>query len=159
MKNKNLLLFKLSILVILFVLVGFLREHIFVQINYRLGYLRTLDPSYDPYMTLPFIRDLSFSTLYYGKFVLTLLFSLIYMLLGYTLINMLFHNSVFNKYTIALFLLVIFISFILYLTGYLYNDIYSSYEIARYLAGLVQSPIIPMVLVLVFKFGKTEVES
>lgn len=107
-------------------------------------------------MTLKLIKNWSFNQLYYGKFLMTLLFSVFYAFLSVWLIYILFKVRKWVKYTLMIFSAFICVSFLIYLSGYLYNDLHASYDLARHIIDMVQSPYLVMALILLIRFSQRE---
>lgn len=137
-------------------LTGFCRDFIFKSIN-------ALLQAWDHDMTYAMPRGLGFFESYeYGtivnlKWLLTLLFSLLYLLIAIIVIRYTFHNKKFVRITIAAYFGIICLSALLIATGLLLkNSSEKMYEFARYFMGMAQSPIILMVLIPAFKLAEKE---
>ena len=105
------------------------------------------------YITPPdFLYHLTTSTLMNLKWGLTLLFSIAFGLSTLLLVHYYFKNKQFNKVTIIVYTVLIFISFLISLIGILFNSFETLYTISRFIVGLVQSPLISLVLFVLFHF-------
>ena len=141
MKNLS---FKYLLFFILFALLGFSREFIFVNLNDRLytmyyGHEESLLPN-----GLQFIKNYSYNTIYYSKYVLTILYFLAYGLASYMAINIICSDKPFAKWVIYLYLFIVVISGITMLYNYFINEQLDgdNYLFSRWLMGIAQSPLI-----------------
>lgn len=132
-------------------MVGYLRETAFLVINsvlhnYPFPYNRS-------YVTPPkFLYTYSDDTLLTIKWVLTFLFSVIFFGFAILLFNFYFKNKSFNKITFRIYFSLLVSSFILSMVGILSNSFDETYSISRFIIGLAQSPLIPLVLFVLFYF-------
>lgn len=137
---------------------GYLRDSVFKTIN---ALLRAWDLDQD-YFTPPFLNfmeNLQYDTLVNLKWVLTLLFSILYLLISLTTIKFLFSNRTFFKITIWSYLAILIVSCVLITFGYVFKGTTEkTYEFARYLMGLAQSPLILMILIPAFKLSEKEID-
>ena len=159
MKNKSgkiKLGFYIVIITFLVVFAGYLRDSIFKTIN---ALLRSWDLDQDYYLPpfLSFLENFEYDTLVNLKWLLTLIFSLVYLFISIITIKLLFNNSKYVKLSIFTYLGIIFISGIFILSGYIFTGISEKmYEFARYLMGMAQSPVILMILIPTFKLAEKE---
>ena len=145
----------LSILAILIIALGFLRLFLFENINYHLQFLYyDMERSYMA-ESLNFLRSFTYDELYEIKWILTILFSLTYLLFTCLVIKLLFCVRKYVLWTIYIFAAIIFISFVLYTSGYLINQDAIGYRLARICMGVVQSPLPLMVLIPAFTLSET----
>lgn len=152
---------KLILFLLVFVLLGLLREYIFININ-NLIYFKYYKNTTIP---IPFgfgwLTKFSYSALYYIKYPLTILFVLIY--LGWS-IFFLKQMNVFSFYIrilILSYIVIIAISSILMLYAYFFhqklND--DEYSLSRGLMGLAQSPLINFVLFALYLWDKNKLQT
>ena len=122
--------------------IGFLRDHIFTNINTLAGH---------PTGGVNTAKELF--TLHHNivKAALTLLFSILYIGISCLIIYLLYKKRSFVVLTFFLHVLFIVSAPITVGIGYLAGQEGSSYPIARDLVGLAQSPVITMILALAFK--------
>lgn len=154
MKSKKIL--SLAGIIILILFLGFLRESVFKSIN---ALLQAWDANMDYPMPsfLKFIENFDYGTIVNLKWLLTLLFSLLYLLISIITVKVLFLNPKFIRVTIAAYMGIIALSALFIFSGMLFkNNVEKMYEFARYLMGMAQSPIILMILVPVFKVIEKE---
>lgn len=143
------LLYKYILLFLIFALLGFSREFLFVHINqylYSLYYHFT-----DPYLpsSLEFIRPFSYETLYYAKFGLTVIYYLAYFIVSYYGIKSISKNPILLKTCFYLFIIILIISSILTIYNYFINHNLGGniYTTSRWLMGIAQSPLIAFFLI------------
>lgn len=150
MKLRNLnreKLIKLVLFIIIIVASGFLRLYLFENINHQLAYLYyEKDISYVT-AELSFIKDYSYSSLMWVKWVLTILFTIVYLMLTLGVIRILFSNKEFIHITLFIFAIIIFVSFLLYSVLGFFNESVIGYRLARFCMGVVQSPLPLMILI------------
>lgn len=140
----------LFVLVTALVLLGALRDFIFVNINFQLDFLwRDLAAS-KTHSMFEFLNNFSYWEIYYAKFGLTGLFSLIYLVATLLVIRLMFTVKKYRKYTIYLFGGIFLISLLLFGGGYLFGNPHFGYDLARNFMGIIQSPIPAMILVPIF---------
>ncbi len=156
MKTKTLKRLFLGLFLLAFILTGFIREFVFVNINYQLSYLYYHDEYNWVNKHLDFIKSFSYMQLYQAKWVLTFVFSIIYLALSCWLTHFLFKKRRFIKIMIGVFSLFGIIAILAYCTGYLLHDTASGYKFARIFMGIVQSPLIPMILMPAFVFSESK---
>ena len=147
---KRTYLLYLSI-VVLFLLLGFLRDFLFVNINYQasIAYYNAPNEHYMP-TSLNFIETWSYKKLYYTKWLLTLVFAVVYSTITFGSIKYFFKQKSYNKITLGIYLLLVVIAFSSYLFGLFFNEYIKGYSIARQIMGLVQSPLVLMILLPAF---------
>lgn len=153
-KSRKYLYLGLIIVAILFL--GFFREMIFKNIN---ALLQAWDAEMEYPMPafLKFTESLDYGTVVNLKWLLTLLFSLAYLIISLITVKILFHTSKFTRITIAAYAGIIVLSALFMLAGFLFkSDSEKMYEFARYLMGMAQSPIILMILIPLFKVAEKE---
>jgi hypothetical protein len=155
MTNKNRFLYILIILGTI-IITGFSRDFIFKSIN---GLLKAWDSNQYYYLhpSISFLEKYDYNTLINLKWLLTICFSLFYLLITLFAVRFFFGKK--KKYLFivyAAYLSLICISGLSVLGGYLFNSTERMYEFARYLMGMAQSPLILMILIPLFKFMEKE---
>lgn len=143
-----------SCILALLVLSGYIRDTVFKSIN---AVLRAWDLDQDYFLPsfLSFLENYEYETLENLKWLLTILFCLLYLLLSIFAIKLFFNNSAYIKISIYTYLGIILISGIFILIGFIFNSASSKmYEFARYLMGMAQSPIVLMILIPTFKLSE-----
>ncbi len=143
----------LSLIVATLIFFGFYRDFVFKSIN---ALIRAWDDNIDYSMptSLKFLENYEYSTLVNIKWVLTLLFAIIYLLISLFTVKILFNNKKYLLITIGAFIGVTLVSGLFIITGMVFHSISDKmYEFARYLMGMVQSPITLMILIPSFKLA------
>lgn len=137
-------------LVVLFVLTGFFREYVFLNLNeqMRVAYYNSPDSHLSPGMQ--WLSGFSYETLYYLKWPFTLLFSAIFALNTAVIVRILFQNPSFVKLTWIVYAGVFASSLLFFAAGLLIGNGEATYDIARFLAGLIESPALAAILVASF---------
>jgi hypothetical protein len=145
----------------LFALLGFAREFFFVNINNILMILYYKRPSIMP---VPEIMqgflNYNYSSLYYSKYIFTLVSAALYFLLSYWAIKKLTGKVFFTKMLSYSYLLFLGLSALSMLYAYFIkqnlND--EEYTLSRWLMGVLQSPIICLILVASEQLYKPQVD-
>lgn len=144
------------IISILLILTGYLRDSIFKTIN---ALLRSWDLEQDYFIPpfLSFLENFEYETLENLKWLLTLLFSILYLILSIFAIKLVFKDRKYIKIAILTYVGIIILSGIFIISGYLFTSTSEKmYEFARYLMGMAQSPIVLMILIPTFKLSEKE---
>lgn len=132
-------------------LIGYLREAIFLVIN--AVYEKKEFPYNSAYITPPdFLYQWSDTTLLYLKWGLTLFFSLIFTGLTLWLIHYYFKIKKYNQFTILIYGTLILFAAIISIIGIIINSFDNVYTLSRFVIGLVQSPLVSLVLFTLFYF-------
>ena len=150
-KLNNFLFYFLLILSLIFF--GYLRDYLFVNINFQLAKLYYKDYIYTLPENLSFLQIFSYNQLFYGKWILTIVFMLIYFLITCAFIKKIFTEKKYIKWTAYSFLTILFISFLFYSYGILFHDYDNGYTLSRVFMGMVQSPLVLMILIPAFKLS------
>ncbi len=143
-KFKFILLF-----VLLFCLIGYLREFIFVHYNnvmYQLYY--HTDSNLKTPKWLQFLFNISYENLYYFKYPLTVLFAFIFFSLNFYSVKKLSSSHSNHKYVIYAYAVMVLIAALSMAYAYLFtkNLADDEYTLSRWLLGVAQSPIICLFL-------------
>jgi hypothetical protein len=134
--------------------VGFYREFVFYNINALLQAMDA-DVDYEMPLSLNFLTNFEYHTLVNLKWLLTILFAALYLVISLITIKLLFHNNKYKLITIGVFGGVTALSGIFILIGFIIKSRDDKmYEIARFLMGILQSPIILMLLIPAFKISE-----
>lgn len=135
---------------------GFYRDFVFKSINALLQ-AWDHDLEYTMPSSLNFFEKLEYETIVNLKWLLTLVFSLIYLIISIGVIRFIFDNRRYLYITIGSYLGVIIVSAIFIGIGMIFSGASEKmYEFARYLMGMAQSPIILMILIPAFKIYEKE---
>lgn len=131
--------FKLSLLFLFLIALGYLREFFFININLR--YYQILFHPEDNYRSdlIAFLDPLTGMQLYVLKWFLTIFFSLIFFGLGGLLLNIWFNRSNWSAFGL-LYISLFFIAGTGYLSLWKLGNPEAGYTIARFFMGLAQSP-------------------
>ncbi len=146
--------FIILIAILSFVILGFIRDSVFVQVNAYLGFLRTGNQKYLLVVNLGVLEYFTYYPLYYTKFILTFLFTLLYLGLSVLVIKTTYQNPQYTKITMLFYFVTFILSLLIYVSGYVFTDIYKAYALSRYIMGVLQSPIACILLFFGFKLIK-----
>ena len=126
---------------------GFLRDFVFVNINYYLKYLSGYTTKNHAHYFTQFLEPFSYQTIYKGKFILTVAFTLVYLLITQLIIHLLYQNKKFRTYTNLTFSIIFVLALFLYGLSQFCGFPQLGYVLSRRLMGFVQSPIVLMLLI------------
>lgn len=143
---------KISIilLIALYIATGFFREFIFLNINEqsRVTFYHLTDSHVA--LSMQWLSGLSYSTLYYAKWPLTLLFTAYFAFIAAAIIKLWFANKNFVKITWLAYSITFGVGLAFYSAGALTEERESTYGIARFLAGLTETPALLVMLLASF---------
>jgi hypothetical protein len=100
------------------------------------------------------LEHLSYSQLYYSKWILTLLFAAWFAFMAGYIIQRIFEDRSKRKTTYIVFAVTFLISLLIYAGGAVVGKTYLTYDISRFLAGLIETPAMLAILVAAFMFRK-----
>jgi hypothetical protein len=154
MNKARRILFYLFIIALL-LLTGYCRDFVFKSIN---ALLQAWDSDKDYYLpaSMRFIESYDYDTILDIKWLLTFLFSAVYLAIALLTIRVLFRNRRFLKITIVAYTGIVVLSGIFMLFGQLFRSPDKMYEFARYFMGIAQSPLVLMILLPLFKISEKE---
>ena len=153
-KNKTILL----VLITLGVFFEFIRDYIFVNLNLQMQFLhfQSLDldsNNYTDSFVLLFIDSLRSSTVANLKWVFTLLFSIIFFVIGLFFTKILWQKEMYNEFKKAFTiggLIIVLSSLLFYILYILLNKDPHIYAVAIELSHFVQSILYPITFILAF---------
>jgi hypothetical protein len=133
----------------LFAFVGYLREFFFVHLNIIMYSKYYNSP---PTRPLPAIMQpfdaFSYAALYYSKYIYTVLFAVLYFFLNRITIAKLTKNAVLIKTLSYSYFIMLGLAALSMIYGYIVNGRLQDdeYTLSRWLMGIIQSPIICLIL-------------
>lgn len=133
-------------LISLIISVGFIRDFIFVHVNYQINHLYYHNYDYQLPSLLSFFNRFDYSTLYYSKYLLTILFILIYFLLARWVVMEFIGEKKYLQWVRFSYLIVIFIAAIALIVITSFSNFSTAYNTTRKIIELVESPLIIMAL-------------
>jgi len=141
---------------ILFIFLGGLREILFVNINEQILFDQGGVSDYRVLPYLQFLGDYSLEELNRWKWILTLLFSLCYLLLSLTSLKQIlgFHET--RRWLLAAYGIGLLISGLSYLSGKLTGQLELGYILSRVIMGALQSPFPLMLMIPALLLRQTE---
>ena len=142
---------KLVLLTVGIVLLGFLRDYLFYNINWIYMTL-TVDRPNQALDEFHFLLNWAPGEIILLKWILTILFTIVFFGLTWYIINLTFKNRSFNRITVLTFAALIFFSAILYVFDYMFGPSDQIYGVIRTFMGFAQSFIPLMILYLLFRF-------
>jgi hypothetical protein len=146
----------LVVIVIVLLLLGYYRDFVFRTINSMLQ-AHDYETTFDPPFSMGFLKDCSYDGLLTLKWLLTIVFSLVYLATTLITLRILFNNKKSGSVTIGLYVALMLVSGLFMLCGFLFEATsLRMYEFARYLMGMAQSPVILMILIPAFKLSGQE---
>ncbi|MDQ3046980.1 MAG: hypothetical protein M3R27_05480 [Bacteroidota bacterium] len=148
--------FLLSLIILLLLILGYYRDFLFKQIN---AMLKAWDFEMDYAMPFPwrFLENYYYDTIVNFKWLLTIVFTILFLLVSMLAIHLIFRNKKFLRITVLSYVAVTVISALFAGIGILSeSSSVKMYELARYLMGMAQSPVILMILIPAFKLSSRE---
>ena len=142
------------LLIIIFIVVGFFRDAVFMNINSQLYKLYFKNYEYTLPTWLSTFENWPYMKLYYFKYVLTALFVLLYLILSLISVSIFSDNIKNIKWVFYTYGIVLAMSVITYSTGYFLNNFPKGFLFTRNLLGLLQSPFIVMIIIPALKLEK-----
>ncbi len=143
------LAFKYIIFIILFAVLGFSREFLFVNINnhlYKLYYGHSNLPLPG---SLFFLTRLSYNTIYYGKFMLTIAFYGAYFVTSFLAVKYIIAHKKFTLWIIYIYALLLILAGLIMIYNYIINNQLDGdeYLVSRWLLGIAQSPLVAFFII------------
>jgi hypothetical protein len=106
---------------------------------------------------LRFLEEMEYESIIKIKWVLTILFTLLFLALTLIAVKMVFPEKKFLRYTVISYLVILCVAAILMMTGIVFPAASAKcYEFSRYLMGFAQSPLVLMILIPAFKLSSSE---
>ncbi len=141
--------FKYIIFILVFAFLGFTREFLFVNINNQLYKLYYGHSNLPLPGSLHFIANLSYSTLYYSKFTLTVLFYTAYFFVSFWTVRQITANKKFTLYIIYIYALLLILAGLTMVYNYTVNKQLDGdeYIFSRWLLGIAQSPLVAFFII------------
>lgn len=133
-------------LISLIISVGFIRDFIFVHVNYQINHLYYHNYDYQLPSLLSFFNRFDYSTIYYSKYLLTIFFILIYFLLAGWAVMEFIGEKKYLQWVRFSYLIVIFIAAIALIVITSFSNFSTAYITTRKIIELVESPLIIMAL-------------
>jgi hypothetical protein len=143
-RRKKILL--VSIHVLIYVIIGFFREFLFLNVNEQLRVMtsRYKESYVDP--SMQWISGLSYSTLYISKWLFTFVFTALFAFIASRTIKIAFEDKGLIKLTWIAYAVVFCLGMLFYLIGSLIGNPEATYDLARFLAGLTETPVLLVIL-------------
>lgn len=137
-------------LIVLFVGTGFFREFVFLNWNeqIRVTYYHSPDPHVHPIMQ--WLGGFSYEALYWLKWPITLFFSVAFAGLSILIVHRLFNNRTYNRITLYAYAALFMLAFLFFGFGWLLGFGNATYPIARFLAGIIETPTMLIILLASF---------
>ncbi|MEM9023703.1 MAG: hypothetical protein AAGB22_08165 [Bacteroidota bacterium] len=140
-----------GVLAITILATGFLRDFFGTNLIYQTYYTR--HEKFNPHLPdlLDFYRSFTLDDIYIAKWVITIVFSLIYAGLALLLVRHLYRHREYLWWTVYAYGGLIVVSAVFFLGGYAIGKPNEGYYFSRVFMGFVQSPIVPMILIPAFR--------
>jgi len=149
--------FFLSLLVIILIITGFFRDYVFIGINSFIKYFYYPDATNQLPKGFSIIKESSYTQLISLKWILTILFTLWYLLLVLGCIKLIFKEKKFLHWTIYVYSSIFILSFLFYFGFSIAHQPELGYRISRVFMGFLQSPFVLMLLIPAFKISKKNI--
>lgn len=140
----------LVLFLLLFGALGYLREFFFVNLNniMFMKYYQRDNPSMPVPAVMAVFLKYEYNTLYYSKYLFTLLWTGLFFMANYFAVVKLTHSRQLVKLVYLAYGVLLAISAVTMLYNYLVKDSFSGdeYTLSRWLMGVAQSPLICLIL-------------
>jgi hypothetical protein len=140
---------KYIVFISIFAVLGFSREFLFVNINNQLFRLYYHNSEIKLPGSLTFLTRFDYSTLYYLKFPLTVLYFLAYLLAAYFAVKLICRSKKNARWIIYIYAILLVLSGISMTYNYTINNQLSGdeYTFSRWLMGIAQSPLVAFFII------------
>jgi len=155
LKNKYILFF---VFALLFGMLGFFRDYFFVNYNNVMYFLYNGDTTVPVNPHFSFFLSVPYKTVYYLKYIFTILFVLAFYLISRWCLKLFTGNRVLLKWLTYSYLVLFGISMVLMLWSYFVKMKLDSdeYSVSRWLMGIAQSPLPVLFFLATHKLIKNE---
>ncbi len=136
--------------VVLYVALGFFREFIFLNINEQSRVTFYHDTDSHVSSSMQWLSNFSYTTLYYAKWPITLAFTTLFAFVAASTIKIAFDEKNLVRITWIVYALTFVTGLLFYLAGSLTGNRETTYDIARFLAGLTETPALLVILLASF---------
>ena len=145
MKNS----LKYIIFIAIFAILGFSREFLFVNTNNQLFKLYYHNADIKVPASLDFITHIEYSTLYYLKYVFTIIYFSAFLLTSYFAVKIICQNKKNALWIIYIYAILLVLSGISMAYNYLINNQLNGdeYTFSRWLMGIAQSPLVAFFMI------------
>lgn len=135
---------------LLFAMLGYFREFFFVHLNVIMyeKYYNSVSPAPFP-SSMNFFKSFSYDTLYYSKYIYTVLWLVAFLATNYLAVKKLTQSPYLLKILVYAYGLMVVAAAVSMLYGYFVNGRLQDeeYTLSRWLMGIAQSPIICLILI------------
>jgi hypothetical protein len=140
---------KYIVFIVIFAILGFSREFLFVNINNQLFKLYYHNEDIHIPSSLNFITHFDYSTLYYLKYPLTASYFTAYFFTTYLAIKYICFDKKISKWVIYIFALLLVLSSSSMAYNYFINNQLNGdeYTFSRWLMGIAQSPLVAFFII------------
>jgi hypothetical protein len=138
---------KIAAFVLLLVVLGFLREYLFVAINSTLYFKYVNEINLHPFAIEKYLGFFSYSTLYTAKWFITPLSAFVFWLVQKQFLFFLFADKKPLQWLNALYALLFILAALFFAAGWALGNVTQGYTFSRLFMGLLQSPVACMILI------------
>jgi hypothetical protein len=140
---------KYILFITIFAILGFSREFVFVNINSQLFSLYYKNSNYILPDSLSFLNDFEYTTLYYLKYPLTVLYFLAYFFTSFLAVKFICLHKKNAIWVVYIYLLLLVLSGVSMAYNYFINNQLGGdeYTFSRWLMGIAQSPLVAFFMI------------
>jgi hypothetical protein len=148
--------FKYFFFFVLFAILGFSREFIFVNINAQLFDLYYGHTDFKLPSSLSYFAKMNYDSLYHSKYVLTIAYYLAYFVVSYISVKITCVDKKYTRLIIYIYGLLLLLSGISMAYNYIFNNNLDGdeYTFSRWLMGIAQSPLVAFFMIAANKLYK-----
>lgn len=139
--------FQIAIVILTVILLGSLREVLFVSLNNQIAFIKGQLESNYLVSYFSFLENFSLNELSLFKWIFTVIFTIFFWVIGYWVLKRIFGHPLAAKYYSGLYILFIGLAGLIYLIGAIFHLDKLGYELARGMMGGLQSPL-PLIILL-----------
>ncbi len=147
---------KYLLFLLLFAILGFSREFIFVNLNAQLFDLFYGHADFKLPSSLSYFASLSYDSLYYSKYILTIGYYFAYFAVTYFSVKIICVDKKYTLWIIYIYGLLLLLSGISMTYNYIFNSNLDGdeYTFSRWLMGIAQSPLVAFFMIAANKLYK-----
>jgi hypothetical protein len=140
-------------LVILFLVFGFVRDFVFINLNEQASvtYYHSIESHVSA--SLHFLSAYTYPQLFALKWILTIAFALLFMGLTIAIVRLFYKEKIFLYLTMIAYGVLFLLAAIFFILGQIIPLQLNGYLISRFLMGIAEGPVVLMVLLPAFKLS------
>ncbi|TVR39071.1 MAG: hypothetical protein EA392_07680 [Cryomorphaceae bacterium] len=143
----------------MFITAGYTRDFWALNVNYILYFQQSGQETWEGHSFFDFMLQWPVQHVYYTKYIITLVFTLVNFVLSAAFVWVLFQNKLLLKLMVAMYALISLVALVFFAGGWMLDSAETGYSYARLLMGFLQSPVPAAVLSLSYPLYRKSQES